>query len=80
MTAIIITLISSAIVLFANKTSNPIFFYQNLEALADPEGGSISECYSEYTFHLTKRVLACGDCTIKWGRGTTIGGICSTSF
>lgn len=48
----------------------------NVEALADGENVNSSICYSEYNFHLIKRVLVCVECTYKWGYGTKIGGFC----
>lgn len=61
-----------------SKTANALQ-KENIEVLADdetnpPSGFSI--CYVQYTFHLTKRVLRCGDCKVVWGEGTEEGGVC----
>ena len=49
---------------------------ENVKALADIGNSSDSICYSEYNFHLTRRVLICLDCVYRWGKGITEGGHC----
>ena len=56
--------------------ADPDYFEENVEALSDDEGGSISICFNSYSFSFIHRVLRCGTCDWAWGIGDSQGGYC----
>lgn len=74
--AIVTVMISTSAVIVV-KNHKPSLFTDNIMALTERENPSgMSICYSQFTFHFTKRVLICGKCDYAWGFGTEEGGLC----
>lgn len=63
----------------AKNLDEEAYLKENVEALSEVVNSSDSICYSEYEFSLIRRVLVCGKCEIKWGKGITEGGRCTIS-
>lgn len=73
----IVTAMISAYAVITVKNHKPSLFTENIMALTESENpSSFSICYSQFTFHLTKRVLKCGTCKFAWGVGSEVGGYC----
>ncbi len=63
----------------AKNLDEEAYLKENVEALSEVVNSSDSICYCEYEFSLIRRVLVCGNCEIKWGKGITEGGRCTIS-
>ena len=67
------------VLMSAKNLDEEAYLKENVEALSEVVNSSDSICYSEYEFSLIRRVLVCGKCEIKWGKGITEGGRCTIS-